>query len=218
MAAVAQVLPLRAAKPAHSLSWWYVILRLLLASLAVRKSPILPVAAAITAVALSSTPSMAAALPAGKRDDHKVVSFPLLAVKGKSPAGVGSHVSHSSHVSGTGGHTSHVSHISHVSSVPAPPPPSSAPPVAPQPTTAAPPPAVPATTSQSPSPSQSSAPAPVASITTSQAPASATTPASSPTTSSPTTSGGHGCMLVIVAPFGALGSRLRRFARRGRPK
>jgi hypothetical protein len=191
--------------------------RLLLASIAVRKSPILPVAAAVTAIALGSTPSMAAAMPAGKRDDHKVVSFPLLAVKGKSPAGVSSHVSHSSHVSGTGGHNSHASHVSHVSSVPAPPAPppqSSAPPVAPAPTTAAPPPAVPATTTgPSPSPSQSSAPAPVASTTTSQAPASVTTPASSPTAS-----GSQGCLLVIVAPFGALGSRLRRFARRGRPR
>lgn len=191
------------------------IARLLLAFVAVRKSPILPVAAAVTAIALGSTPSMAAAMPAGKRDDHKVVSFPLLAVKGNSPASVSSHVSHSSHVSGTSGHNSHASHVSHVSSVPAPPAPppqSSAPPVAP--TTAAPPPVVSANTT-APSPSQSSAPA-SASTTTSQAPASVTTPATSPTSSSPAASGSQGCLLVIAAPFGALGSRLRRFARRRR--
>ena len=71
----------------------------------VPKSPILPLAAAVTAVALSAAPAQAAALSPGKRDEVKVVAFPLLAVKGQTPASVGGHVSHSSHqshVSGSG--------------------------------------------------------------------------------------------------------------------
>src|ERR1035441_6210427 len=113
----------------------------------VSKSPILPLAAAVTALALGALPAQAAPLSAGKRDEVKVVSFPLLALRGQASASVGSHVSHSSHVSGTGGHNSHVSHLSHVSSVPAP---TSAAPVTSQP----PPPAV--TTSPSPAPAGSS--------------------------------------------------------------
>ena len=66
------------------------------------KSPILPLAAAVTAVALGASPALAAPLSPGKRDEAKAVAFPLLAVKGQAPAGVGSHVSHSSHVSGSG--------------------------------------------------------------------------------------------------------------------
>jgi hypothetical protein len=84
----------------------------------VSKSPILPLAAAVTALALGALPAQAATLSPGKRGEATVVAFPLLALRGQAPASVGSHVSHSSHVSGTGGHNSHVSHVS---SVPAPP-------------------------------------------------------------------------------------------------
>ena len=63
----------------------------------VPKSPILPLAAAVTAVALGAAPAQAAPLSPGKRDGATVVAFPLLAVKGQAPASVGCHVSHSSH-------------------------------------------------------------------------------------------------------------------------
>src|ERR1700735_4729127 len=97
----------------------------LLRSSAVRKSPIIPLAAAVTAVtavALGASPGAAAPLSPGKRDEAKAVAFPLLAVKGDGPAAVNSHVSHQSHVSGGPGHISHVSHSSHISSVPGPAP------------------------------------------------------------------------------------------------
>jgi hypothetical protein len=56
----------------------------------VPKSPILPLAAAVTAVTLAASPAQAAPLLAGKRDEVvKVVAFPLLAVKGQAPAGQG---------------------------------------------------------------------------------------------------------------------------------
>jgi hypothetical protein len=174
----------------------------------VPKSRILPVAAAVTAVALSAAPAQATPLLAGKRDDVKVVAFPLLAVKGQMPAGVEGHVSHSSHqshVSGSGGHVSHVSHHSHVSSVPAPVPTSAAP-VATQ-------------------PPPSAAPAPVASAVYSGG-SSAAEPSSGSLASSsadlgsdsPATSNGGGCAFVIVAPVGFLARWIRRVARRMRAR
>jgi hypothetical protein len=181
----------------------------------VPKSPILPLAAAVTAVtavALGASPALGAPLSQGKRDEVRAVAFPLLAVKGQEPASVGSHVSHSSHVSGSGGgHVSHVSHSSHVSSVPGPPPPTA--PVAPPPAPAAPPPAA---TTPTPTPT----PTPTASVTTSGPPAVAPAQGSQPGSTtvvasvSPTASSGHGCMFVLAAPFGAVASSIRRFARR----
>jgi hypothetical protein len=174
----------------------------------VPKSRILPLAAAVTAVALSASPAQATPLLAGKRDDVKVVAFPLLAVKGQLPASVGGHVSHSSHqshVSGSGGgHVSHVSHQSHVSSVPAPVQTSAAP-VATQPPPAS--------------------PAPVASADYSggspaAAPSSGSLASSSADleSGSPATGNGGGCAFVIVAPFSALLGWIRRLARRGKPR
>ena len=97
----------------------------------VPKSPILPLAAAVTAVALGASPAQAAPLLAGKRDGAKVVAFPLLAVKGQTPASVGCHVSHSSHQSMCRalvvGMSPMFLTVSHVSSVPAPAPTSAAP-------------------------------------------------------------------------------------------
>jgi hypothetical protein len=180
----------------------------------VAKSPILPLAAAVTAVtavALGASPAQGAPLSQGKRDEVRAVAFPLLAVKGQEPASVGSHVSHSSHVSGSGGgHVSHVSHSSHVSSVPGPAP-TSAVPVAPPP---APPPAPAATASASPTPTPTtsattSGPAVVAPAQGSQSSSPAVVASVSPTTSS-----GHGCAFVLVAPFGALASGIKRFSRR----
>jgi len=173
----------------------------------VPKSPILPLAAAVTAVALSASPAQAAPLLAGKRDGPAVVAFPLLAVKGQASASAGAHVSHSSHeshVSGTGGHYSHVSHVSHVSSVPAPSPTSAAPVVSQQPAPASPAPAVSVSSGGSPTVAP-----PQGSLTGS--------PAGSPAvvgSGSPATSNGGGGAFVIVAPFGALAGRIRRLARR----
>jgi len=175
----------------------------------VPKSRILPVAAAVTAVALSAAPAQAMPLLAGKRDDVKVVAFPLLAVKGQMPAGVEGHVSHSSHqshVSGAGGgHVSHVSHHSHVSSVPAPVPTSAA--------------------SVATQPPPSAAPAPVASVEYSGG-SSAAEPSSGSLASSsadlgsdsPATSNGGGCAFVFVAPVGFLARWIRRVARRMRAR
>lgn len=171
----------------------------------VPKSPILPLAAAVTAVALSAAPAQATPLLAGKRDEVKVVAFPLLAVKGQMPAGVEGHVSHSSHqshVSGTGGHVSHVSHHSHVSSVPAPAPTS-----------------VPVAT-QTPPPS----PAPVGSGysggSSAAVPSSGSLASSSADlgSGSPSTSNGGGCAFIIVAPVSALMRWIRRVTRRGRTR
>jgi hypothetical protein len=170
-----------------------------------RKSPILPLAAAVTAVALGASPAQATSLLPGRRDEVKFVAFPVHAVKGPAPASVGSHVSHSSHsshVSGIGGHNSHVSHVSHVSSVPAPAPTSPAPaPVASQPlVSASPSPAATASTAGSPAVTpQQSSPAVVNS--------------GGPT---PGSSNGKGCLFVVVAPFGALARRIRRLGRRGK--
>jgi hypothetical protein len=171
----------------------------------VSKSPILPLAAAVTALTLGALPAQAAPLSAGKRDAGSVVAFPLLALRGQASASVGSHVSHvshSSHVSGTGGHNSHVSHVSHVSSVP-PPPPTSAAPVTSQPP---PPPVSPAPVGSSGS-GGSSAVAPQGSLTGSPAVVGSGSPTSS-------TSNGSGCAFFIVAPFGALMRGIRRLVRR----
>jgi hypothetical protein len=175
--------------------------------LSVAKSPILPLAAAVTAVALGASPALAAPLSPGKQDQVKAVAFPLLAVKGQAPASVGSHVSHSSHVSGSGGgHVSHVSHSSHVSSVPVPVPTTAAP--------VAPPPPAPAAATTPPSPSQS--PTPTASVTTGGAPVVVPSQSSTAvvTSVSPTASSSHGCMFVLVAPFGTVAGGIRRFVRR----
>jgi len=175
---------------------------------AVPRSRILPLAAAVTAVALGASPAVAAPVSPGKHDDARVVAFPLLAVKGLAPASDGSHVSHvshSSHVSGTGGHVSHASHASHVSSVPNPGPA----------TTAAQPPVAPITAS----------PTSAVNTNTSGPPAVAPVQGSSLMGSSaglgsgsPAASSGGGCAFVIVAPFGALVSWIRRLARRARAR
>jgi len=181
----------------------------------VSKSPILPLAAAVTALALGALPAQAATLSPGKRGEATVVAFPLLALRGQAPASVGSHVSHSSHVSGTGGHNSHVSHVSHVSSVPAPPPPTSAAPVTSQP----PPPAA-ITTSPSPAPAASNtngspAVAPQGSPAAVGSGSPAVVGSGSPTS---TSGSGSGCAFFVVAPFGALRSGVRRLARRGKAR
>lgn len=196
---------------------------------AVPKSPILPLAAAVTAVALGASPALAAPVSPGERNASRAVAFPLLAVKGQVPASVGYHVSHSSHVSSSGGghvshsshvsgaggghvshssHVSSVSHSSHVSASPAP-----APPVA----TASP------TPSPSPSPSPSSSPAPAVSgnsggsLTIAPQQGSLTASPVSTGSSSPAASNGKGCFIVI-APFGALTRRIRRLARSRRAR
>lgn len=77
-----------------------------------RRPPILPLGAAVAAVALTASPGIAAASPAEKRDDSALVSFPLLALHaGGGHSAVNSHYSHVSHSS----HSSHSSHISHYS-------------------------------------------------------------------------------------------------------
>src|SRR5579862_7412271 len=99
---------------------------------------ILPMSAAVAAVALAATPGLAAARPPERRDHGAAVSFPLLALPAKdggaSPAAHyshssheshASHSSHSSHISGAhNSHASHSSHTSHFSSSPASPAPS----------------------------------------------------------------------------------------------
>jgi hypothetical protein len=97
-----------------------------------KRSPILPVGAAVAAVALSASPGLAAAKPVDKRDQNGAVSFPLLALStgdhAAKPSGHVSHsspASHSSHYSSS--HNSHASHASHFSSVPSSPPPSPTP-------------------------------------------------------------------------------------------
>jgi hypothetical protein len=175
----------------------------------VPKSPILTLAAAVTAVALGATPAHAATLSPGKRDEVKVVAFPLLAVKGQAAGDVGAHVSHSSHsshVSGSGSHASHASHASHTSSVPAPAPTSAA---------VQPPPASPSPVASSDLGGQPSY-APDSGGEPSYAPATGSLPSSSIGTGSdsPTASKGSGCAFVIFAPFGAAVSWIRRLARR----
>jgi hypothetical protein len=116
----------------------------------VGKSRVLSMSAAVAAVALSVTPGVAVANPAGKRSSHSVVSYPLLALQMSEQAispfshySHSSHVSHSSHYSGShNSHSSHSSHTSHYSSSPTTPPP-------PPPTSAAP------TQNPAPSPTQS---------------------------------------------------------------
>lgn len=170
------------------------------------KSPVLPLAAAVAAVVLGASPALAAPTIAGKRDEAKVVAFPLVAVKSQVAANFEAHVSHSSHVSGSGSHVSHVSHSSHVSSINAPAPPAA--------TTA--PPAAPV----SPNPVYSSSAVP--SFSSSGSPAVAPSQSSltvSPGdvgSSSPAASSGGGCAFIIVAPFGVLARGIKWLARRGR--
>src|ERR1700729_597436 len=97
-----------------------------------KRSPILPVGAAVAAVALGASPGLVAARPVDKRDQNGVISFPLLALRvadhAEKPSGHfshSSHVSHSSHYSSS--HNSHASHASHFSSVPPSPSPSPTP-------------------------------------------------------------------------------------------
>jgi hypothetical protein len=54
----------------------------------VPRSPVLPLAAAVTAVALGASPALASPLSSGKHDEAKAVAFPLLAVKGQASANV----------------------------------------------------------------------------------------------------------------------------------
>jgi hypothetical protein len=191
---------------------------------AVAKSSILPLAAAVTAVALGVTPAAAAPLSPGKRDEAKVVAFPLLAAKAQSPAAFGhsanhvSHQSHESHVSGGGYHSSHYSHSSHdshSSSVPAPAQSSSAP--------AAPVSAQPGSAQPAPASSQSlGSPAAVTSGSPSGVAPSQSALVGSPLVSgsgSPAAnSGGQGCMFVFIAPFSAAASGIRRLTRRRRAR
>jgi hypothetical protein len=185
---------------------------------AVARSPILPLAAAITAVAIGASPALASPLSAGKRDDAQVVAFPLLAVKGQGPAGFGysanhsSHQSHESHVSGGGGgghssHYSHDSHYSHTSSVPGPAPSSVV----------------------SAAPSQNLGSAGVASGPPSGAAPSQSALQGSPVLSgsgspavsgngSPPASNGGGCAFVVFAPFGAAAKGIKRLVRRRRSR
>ena len=78
-----------------------------------KRSPILPVGAAVAAVALSASPGLAVAKPVDKRDQNGAVSFPLLALStGDHSAKPTGHVSHSSHVSHySSSHNSHASHV-----------------------------------------------------------------------------------------------------------
>jgi hypothetical protein len=86
----------------------------------VRKSPIISLAAAVTAVtavALGASPGLATPLSPGNRDGHKAVAFPLLAVKDHGPAYVISHVSHQSHVSGVLFKTRYLSNLAHTGKI-----------------------------------------------------------------------------------------------------
>jgi hypothetical protein len=77
-----------------------------------KRPPILPLGAAVAAVALTASPGIAAASPPDKRGDNGLVAFPLLALRsGGGHAVVNSHYSHYSHSS----HSSHSSHYSHYS-------------------------------------------------------------------------------------------------------
>lgn len=174
--------------------------------LAVPKSPILPLAAAVAAVTIGATPAMAASTLPGKRDEATVVAFPLAAVKIQAPANLESHVSHSSHVSSSGGghvshsshssHTSSVSHSSHTSSVNVPAPVTSAPS---------------SIYSSSAVPSFSGAGSPSAMPSQSSLTATPSTSGSSSATSKP-----GGCAFIIVAPFGAIPRGIKWLASRRR--
>jgi len=192
----------------------------------VAKSPILPLAAAVAAVAIGASPALAAPLSAGKHDGATVVAFPLYAAKGQNPAGFGDHVSHSSHdshVSGGGGHSSHSSHDSHVSgggyhsshsshdshssSVPAPVVSTTLPvvPVSARPTT--------------PAPASSQSLGSPAGLGSAVAPSQSGLVGSPLVSGSPVaSSSGHGCAFVIVAPFSVAASGIRRLTRRRRPR
>lgn len=99
------------------------------------RPPILPVSAAVAAVALGASPGLVAVNPAGKHKENEAITFPLLALASSNstarPSGHVSHSSHSSHVShyssSHSSHGSHYSHHSHYSSSPSLPPPSPTP-------------------------------------------------------------------------------------------
>jgi hypothetical protein len=178
----------------------------------VAKSPILPLAAAVAAVAIGASPALAAPLSAGKHDQARVVAFPLYAAKGQNPARLGDHVSHSSHdshVSGGGYHSSHSSHDSHSSSVPAPVLSSTLP-------------AVPVSARPAPAGSQSlGSPTGLSSGGPAAVAPSQSGLVGSPLVSgsgSPVASSGHGCAFIIVAPFTAAASGIRRLTRRRRTR
>jgi len=177
----------------------------------VARSPILPLAVAVTAVALGASPAVAAPLSPGKHDEIKVVAFPLFAVKGQNSADLGYHVSHSSHdsheshVSGGGYHSSHSSHDSHSSSVPAPVTSAGSAPAAPAPVQPA-----PASSQSLGSPAGGSSGSPAAAPSQSALVGSPPAPGSgSPATSS----GGGGCAFVVIAPFSAAASGIKRLTR-----
>ena len=194
--------------------------------LAVPKSPILPLAAAVTAVTLAASPALATSTSPAKRDDAKVVAFPLVAVKSQITANLESHVSHSSHVSSSGGghvshsshssHTSSVSHASHTSSVSHSSHASHTSSVnAPAPVTTAP-------TTTSPSPIFSSSAAP----SFSDAGSPSAIPSQSSLTATPSTGGSSsaaaankpGCGFIIVAPFVAIPRGIKWLASRRRAR
>jgi hypothetical protein len=174
----------------------------------VARSPILPLAAAVTAVALGAWPATAAPLSPGKRDTANVVAFPLLAVKVPNSVGLGYHVSHSSHdshVSGGGYHSSHSSHDSHSSSVPAPVASGGLAPAAPG--------------SGQPAPASSQNLGSPAGVSSGSPPAAA--PSQSGLGGSPLVSGsgspaanggGGGCAFVVIVPFSAAARGIKRLA------
>jgi hypothetical protein len=105
------------------------------------RSPILPMGAAVAAVALAASPGLPAVRPSERREYHEAVAFPLLALAVRSGSPMisshyshYSHASHSSHYSHYSGshnshasHYSHNSHASHFSTSPYTPPPSPSP-------------------------------------------------------------------------------------------
>ena len=112
-----------------------------------RRSSILPVGAAVAAVALGASPGLAAAAPlSDKRNENGAALSSLLALRANDNSSLpdshyshSSHVSHSSHYSGShNSHASHSSHSSHFSSVSPPPAPPPAPTPSPSPTASTP--------------------------------------------------------------------------------
>ncbi len=180
----------------------------------VPKSPILPLAAAVTAVALGASPAQAAPLSPGKRDEAKVVAFPLLAVKGQAPASVGSHVSHSSHSTCRARRRARLPCLPRLARLVGPCPgaddrgagacrvPAALPPARARPPARAP--AASATSGGSPA----VAPPQAASRAARRSWGAAARPRA----------WRRGCAFVLVAPFGALAGRIRRLARRWRAR
>lgn len=201
--------------------------------LAVPKSPILPLAAAVAAVALTAAPAVATSTAPGKRDEVKVVAFPLAAVKSQVPASLESHVSHSSHVSGSGSHVSHSSHSSHTSSVSHASHSSHTSSVshashsshtssvnAPAPVTTGPVTTAPVTASPSPVYSSSTIPSFGSGGSSSAIPSQSSltvTPGDSGNSSTGTSKPG-GCGFIIIAPFGAIARGIKWLASRRRTR